>query len=139
VLAPAGNYAAPGKFSAVFNFIQTHPHHERRLFFGVEPLSQSDRTAFQLLLFRPASEKGHFGLAPSKSAGRGTMLTQQSPSAITTKMLCPVCGGCLRLTVVEPHYSGKRLDNHIFACSACKEIQTYVFNRTLSVSCLHPL
>jgi hypothetical protein len=62
------------------------------------------------------------------------MLTQQSPTAITTKMLCPVCGGCLRLTVVEPHYNGKRIDNHIFACSACKEIQTYVFDRTLSVS-----
>ncbi len=67
------------------------------------------------------------------------MLTQQSPSAITTKMLCPVCRGCLRLTVVEPHYNGKRIDNHIFACSACKEIQTYVFDRTLSVLCLHPL
>ena len=58
------------------------------------------------------------------------MLTQQSPSAITTKMLCPVCGGSLRLTVIEPHYNGKRLDNHIFACSKCDEIQTCVFDRT---------
>jgi C4-type Zn-finger protein len=57
------------------------------------------------------------------------MLTQQSPSAITTKMMCPVCGDCLRLTVIEPHYNGKRLDNHIFACSKCDEIQTYVFDR----------
>ncbi len=62
------------------------------------------------------------------------MLTQQSPSAITTKMLCPVCGACLRLTVVEPDHNGKHLDNHIFACSACNEIQTYVFDRTSSVS-----
>jgi C4-type Zn-finger protein len=58
------------------------------------------------------------------------MLTQQSPSAITTKMLCPVCGGSLRLTVIEPHHNGKRLDNHIFACSECDEIQTYAFDRT---------
>jgi len=58
------------------------------------------------------------------------ILTQQSPSAITTKMLCPVCGGSLRLTVIEPHYNGKRLDNHIFACRECDEIQTYVFDRT---------
>jgi hypothetical protein len=67
-------------------------------------------------------------LAPSKSMGRGSaMLTQQSPSATTTKMMCPVCGDYLRLTVIEPHYNGKRLDNHIFACSKCDEIQTYVF------------
>ncbi len=45
-------------------------------------------------------------------------------------MLCPVCGGSLRLTVIEPHYNGKRLDNHIFACRECDEIQTYVFDRT---------
>jgi C4-type Zn-finger protein len=55
------------------------------------------------------------------------MLTQQSPSATTTKMMCPVCGDYLRLTVIEPHYNGKCLDNHIFACSKCDEIQTYVF------------
>jgi hypothetical protein len=57
------------------------------------------------------------------------MLTQQSPGAITTKMLCPVCGGCLRLAVIEPQYNGKRLDNHIFACGKCDEMQTYVFER----------
>jgi ribosomal protein L37AE/L43A len=58
------------------------------------------------------------------------MLTRQSPSAITTKMMCPVCGRCLRLTRIEPHYNGKRIDNHIFACSKCDETQTYVFDRT---------
>jgi hypothetical protein len=58
------------------------------------------------------------------------MLTQQSPSAITTKMMCPACGSYLRLTVVEPHYNGKRLEDHVFACGKCDEIQTYVFDRT---------
>jgi hypothetical protein len=58
------------------------------------------------------------------------MLTQQSPSAITTKMLCPRCGGCLRLTVIEPRHNGKRLDDHSFACNECDEAQTYVFDRT---------
>jgi hypothetical protein len=58
------------------------------------------------------------------------MLAQQSPSAITTKMMCPACGSYLRLAVVEPHNNGKRLDNHIFACGKCDEIQTYVFDRT---------
>jgi hypothetical protein len=36
----------------------------------------------------------------------------------------------LRLTRIEPHYNGKRIDNHIFACSKCDETQTYVFDRT---------
>jgi hypothetical protein len=58
------------------------------------------------------------------------MLSQQSPSAITTKMLCPACGGSLRLAVIEPHWSGKRLDNHIFACGTCDEMQAHVFDRT---------
>jgi hypothetical protein len=57
------------------------------------------------------------------------MPTQRSPSAITTKMICILCGGNLRLTTIEPSYNGKRLDNHIFACSKCDEIQTYVFDR----------
>jgi len=35
----------------------------------------------------------------------------------------------LRLAVIEPHYNGKRLDNHIFACGKCDEMQTYVFER----------
>jgi hypothetical protein len=99
------------------------------------PLSEGDRTAFRLLLFRPASEKRRFGARAEQVGGTGSvMLIQESPSAITTKMLCPLCGDCLRLAVVEPHYNGKRLDRHIFACSACNEIQTYVFDRTLSVS-----
>jgi hypothetical protein len=62
------------------------------------------------------------------------MLTQQSPSAITTNMMCPGCGGCLRLTVIEPYYNGKQLDNHVFAYSKCDEIRIYVFDRTLRVS-----
>jgi transcription elongation factor Elf1 len=57
------------------------------------------------------------------------MLTQQSPSAITTKMMCPACGSYLRLAVVEPHYN-KRLEDHVFACGKCDEVQTYVFDRT---------
>jgi hypothetical protein len=57
------------------------------------------------------------------------MPTQRSPGAITTKMICILCGGNLRLTTIEPSYNGKRLDNHIFACSKCDEIQTYVFDR----------
>jgi hypothetical protein len=65
------------------------------------------------------------------------MLTQQSPSAITTKMMCPGCGGCLRLTVIEPYYDGTHLDNHIFACTKCDEIRIYVFDRTLGVSRQH--
>ncbi len=110
-------------------------------YYWFEPLSQGHRTAFQLFAFlRPASKKGAFRARAEQVGGKGSaMLTQQSPSAITTKILCPVCGGCLRLTVVQPHYNGKRLDNHIFDCSACNEIQTYVFDRTLSVSRLHPL
>jgi len=114
----------------VFNFIQPHSGHERRLL-PCEPLSQGDRSAVSTLAFQIGVVKGAF-LNPRRANRREaeSMLTQQSPSAITTKMLCPVCGGSLRLTVIEPHYNGKRLDNHIFACSKCDEIQTCVFDRT---------
>jgi hypothetical protein len=57
------------------------------------------------------------------------MLTQQLPR-VTTNMMYPVGASRLRLAVIEPHYNGKHLDNHIFACSKCDEIQTYVFDRT---------
>jgi hypothetical protein len=124
-----------GKTSAVFNFIQTHSRHARRLLSIRGRYRKATEPRLNSCFSDLRRKKGRFGLAPSKSAGRGrAMLTQQSPSAITTKMLCPVCGDCLRLTVVEPHYNGKRLDNHIFACSVCNEIQTYVFDRSLSVS-----
>ena len=36
-----------------------------------------------------------------------------------------VCG----LASLNP-ITGKRLDNHVFACSKCNEVQTYVFDRT---------
>jgi len=81
--------------------------------------------------FRTCVENGALWARDEQVGGKGNaMLTQQSPSAITTKMLCLVCGGCLRLTVIEPHHNGKRLDHHIFACSKCDEAQTYVFDRT---------
>jgi hypothetical protein len=49
------------------------------------------------------------------------MFTQQSLSAVTTKMKCPVCGSCLRLTVLEPHHDGEHLNDHILlAASAMK-------------------
>jgi hypothetical protein len=83
------------------------------------------------LAFQTCVEKGAFWACAEQIGGKGNaMLAQQSPSAITTKMLCPVCGGCLRLTVIEPHHNDKRLDDHIFACDKCDEAQTYVFDRT---------
>ena len=60
------------------------------------PLSQGRRTAFQLLLFRPASKKGHFRLAPSKSAGRGVPCLLSNRLARLPRKCCvqyagPVC------------------------------------------------
>ena len=57
------------------------------------------------------------------------MLTQRSPSAISTKILCIACGGQMPLTLVEPAYDGKQVDNHTFRCAACGLIETYVFDR----------
>jgi len=96
----------------------------------VRPLSQGDRDHVSTLAFQTRVVKDAFSACAEQIGGKGSaMLTQQSPSAIITKMMCPVCGDCLRLAVIEPHYNGKRLDNHIFACSKCDEIQTYVFDR----------
>jgi hypothetical protein len=140
-------FGAPGRIScdpcstgasAVFNLIQTLSGHARRLLWIRGRYRKATEPRFSC--FSDLRRKR--GVLGSRRAvgGKGSaMLTRQSPSAITTKMLCPICGDCLRLTVVEPHYNGKRLDNHIFACSACDEIQIYVFDRTSSISRPLPL
>jgi len=61
--------------------------------------------------------------------GRGSaMLTQRSPSAITTRIVCIACGGQMPLTLVEPAYDDKRVDMHVFACSACGVTEKYSFD-----------
>jgi hypothetical protein len=85
------------------------------------------RPRFKSGIFRAASSTPlFFEIAMSRSRA---MPTWRPPSAITTKMICILCGGNLRLIAIEPSYNGKRLDNHTFACSKCDEIQTYVFDR----------
>jgi hypothetical protein len=78
-------------------------------------------TAFQVGLFQSRVLNTVFlDIAMSRSRA---MPTRRLPGAITTKMICILCGGNLRLTAIEPSYDGKRLDNHIFACSKCDEIR----------------
>jgi hypothetical protein len=79
--------AARGKTSAVFNFIQIHSRHERRLLsIRVATARRSD--AFQLLLFGPASKKRRFGLAPGKSAGRGMLCSLSNRPARLPRKCC---------------------------------------------------
>ena len=82
-----GSQAASGKTSAVFNFIQIHSRHERRLLsIRVATARRSD--AFQLLLFGPASKTVRFGLAPSKSAGRGMLCSLSNRLARLPRKCC---------------------------------------------------
>ena len=79
--------AARGKTSAVFNLIQIRSRHERRLLsIRVATARRSD--AFQLLLFRPASKKRRFGLAPGKSAGRGILCSLSNRLARLPRKCC---------------------------------------------------
>ena len=57
------------------------------------------------------------------------MLARQSPSAITTRLICVSCGGQMPLELVEPAFSGKRLDNHVFRCANCGLTETFGFAR----------
>ena len=61
----------------------------------------------------------------------GVMLTQRSPSAITTRIVCIACGGQMPLTLVEPAYDDKRVDTHVFTCGACGVTEEYAFDRDL--------
>jgi hypothetical protein len=57
------------------------------------------------------------------------MLARQSPSAITTRLVCVSCGGQMPLELVEPALNGKRIDNHVFRCTSCGLTETYGFAR----------
>jgi hypothetical protein len=62
------------------------------------------------------------------------MRTEQSPSAIATKMACPLCGENMRLVLVTPHPDDKPLDHHTFGCTCCNETRTYVFDRAVRLA-----
>ena len=76
-----------GETSAVFNFIQIHSRDERRLL-SIRALSQGDRTAFQLLLFGPASKKGRFGWRRANRREGGVLCSLSNRLARLRRKCC---------------------------------------------------
>jgi hypothetical protein len=53
------------------------------------------------------------------SAEGDSMLKRRSPSAITTKITCAECSAEMPLTLVEPAWDGRQVNNHVFTCGRC--------------------
>jgi len=56
------------------------------------------------------------------------MLTQPPLSRITTGIVCTACGCRMRLTLIEPAYDARRVDNHTFKCDGCGFSRIYAFD-----------
>jgi hypothetical protein len=90
------------------------------------------------ILYRPGFISGRMlgviditGSPGAKHVGGTAMRAEQSPTAIATKMACPLCGENMRLVLVTPHPDDKPLNRHTFGCTCCSETRTYVFDRAV--------
>ena len=101
--------------------------------FPIEPLSQSDRANFQLLLFRLAGTHSRVSLftRPDILWGRkeNVMSTNLACSVVPTMEICPDCKSEMTITQVTPILLVDGFEDVTYRCTACRSEMKRTFRR----------
>ena len=102
--------------------------------FLIEPLSQSDRANFQLLLFRLTgthSRVSLFARPDILSGERKRMGTKLACSVVPTTEMCPNCRSEMTITEVTPIFLANGFEDVTYRCKGCRSDMKRTFKRRL--------
>jgi hypothetical protein len=104
----------------------------RRTMFLIEPLSQSDRANFQLLLFRLTGTHSRVSLfaAPTFCRAKGNVMgTKLACSVVPTVEICPNCKSEMTIREVTPILLADGFEGVTYRCKSCRSETKRTFKR----------